>query len=300
MKKTKLNMKNRYSLTRQMVVIWMMAATLTLPLRSNPQNGVVDVGSATFSTDGSTFTVHQSTASAIYSWSNHDIAAGEITQYLMPDSSSIALSRVTDGNPTQIYGTLNSNGNLYLINQSGIMVGSSGVINTASFIASTLDISNTEFLAGGNLNFSGSSTAGIQNFGTINALGGDVFLIAQTVENKGTISALNGTVGLAAGNNVLLVPSGTDRISVQPSALVTGVTGIANSETIDAARAELEAAGGNVYALAINHTGLIRATGSTTTPDGSIYLTANGGTIDNSGSMIAKDANGNGGEVRVL
>jgi hypothetical protein len=62
------------------------------------------------------------------------------------------------------------------------------------------------------MNFVGGSNASIQNQGTINAIGGDIILIARHVENSGALSAPDGTVALAAGHDVLLAQSGSDRV----------------------------------------------------------------------------------------
>jgi hypothetical protein len=60
-------------------------------------------------------------------------------------------------------------------------------------------MSDADFLKGGNLTLAGDSEASVVNLGTINALDGDAFLIAKTVENHGTINAPKGTAGLAGG-----------------------------------------------------------------------------------------------------
>jgi len=79
-------------------------------------------------------------------------------------------------------------------------------------------------------------------------------------------------------------------------------TGVNNLGAIKAATAELKAAGGNIYALAINNGGIVRAT-TVVNQGGHIYLRANGGNIQNSGSLDASGANGglvvvNGGTMR--
>ena len=50
---------------------------------------------------------------------------------------------------------------------------------------------------------------------------------------------------------------------------------VSNSGTINAAVAELRAAGGNHYALAINNTGVVRATGVTQTREGGFICQPN-------------------------
>ena len=263
----------------------------------NPTGGAVVAGSATIGAAGPTLTVNQSTQSAIINWQTFSIANGETTKFIVPNSGAATLNRVAAGNPSQIYGNLQSNGILYLVNPSGIVVGPNGRIDTAGFMASTLDVSNQQFLKGGDLNFAGNSDASIDNAGTIHASMGDVYLIANQVNNTGKITAPQGTVGLAAGNDVLFQQAGNQHLFVQATPAGTKrATGVTNAGTIRAAAAELKAAGGNAYALAINNTGVIAATGYKKV-NGQVYLTSDGGSIGNSGKISAKQANGNGGMI---
>jgi filamentous hemagglutinin family protein len=269
----------------------------TVPVLGNPTGGDVVAGSASISSAGKTLSINQASNTAIINWQTFSIGSGELTKFLVPNSSSATLNRVLGGNPSAIYGTLQSNGQLFLINPNGIVVGAGGRIDTAGFLGSTLDVSNDQFLKSGNLNFLGSSDASINNQGIINASSGDVYLIAGQVSNSGTITASRGNVGLAAGSNVLYQPVGDQHLFIQSNP--TGTTraiGVTNTGTIRAASAELKAAGGNAYALAINNTGNIAATGYKKV-NGQVYLTADGGNITNSGTISAKQANGNGGTI---
>lgn len=196
-----------------------------------------------------------------------------------------------------IYGTLQANGHVMVLNQNGILVGAGGKIDTKGFVASTLDLRDSAFMKGGSLTLSGNSTASVRNEGTIQALGGDVFLIGNTVENSGTISAPQGTVGLAAGSSVKLVQAGNERISVLAgNANGSAANGVHNVGTVEGASAELKAAGGNIYALAINNEGVVRAN-SIVNQGGHVYLRASGGNIQNSGTISANKADGSGGTV---
>ncbi|MGA2140736.1 MAG: filamentous hemagglutinin N-terminal domain-containing protein [Verrucomicrobiia bacterium] len=268
-------------------------------LRANPQGGTVTAGSATIgATAPNTLTIDQISGRVIINWQDFSINAGEVTRFVQPSATAAALNRVITANPSLLYGTLQANGRIFLINQNGILVGKGGQINTAGFTASTLGLSDTAFLGGKSLHFVGDSKAAIDNFGSITALGGDVFLIAQTVQNSGTIRAKAGEVGLAAGSDVTLVQSGNERLSVlagnansPPSAV-----GVNNVGQIEAAVAELKAAGGNIYALAINNGGVVRATG-VASQNGRIVLRADDGNIQNSGTLVANNENGSGGTV---
>jgi len=265
---------------------------------ANPTGGQVVSGAATINNlaPGSLL-INQSSNSAIINWQDFSIASGELTRFQVPNSASATLNRVLGGNVSTIYGTLQSNGQLYLVNPNGIIVGASGKIDTAGFVASTLNFSDSQFNAQGDLNFSGSSNASIINQGSINSSMGDVYLIATQVNNSGTITAPQGNVGLAAGSQVLLQKAGDQHLFVQAgNTAKTQATGITNTGAIRSAAAELRAAGGNAYALAINNSGNIAATGINTI-NGQVYLTADGGDITNSGKISAKNANGNGGTV---
>jgi filamentous hemagglutinin family protein len=271
-------------------------------LSANPTGGVVAAGSASINTVPGTVTINQASNVAIINWATFSISAGELTKFVQPSSSSAALNRVLGGQTSIIDGTLLANGQIYLINGNGIIIGPGGVVCANSFTASTRDISDCDFLSH-KLHFIGSNSSGVQNLGTINALGGNVYLIGNTVDNQGTINAARGTVGLVAGDDVLLAQKNADgsTITVNPSSQATGASGqtaVSNSGTIRAMSAELKAANGNLYALAINNSGVIRAT-TVRHQGGHIYLTADSGTVVNSGTLnvSAKARHGQGGSV---
>ncbi len=186
---------------------------------------------------------------------------------------------MTGANVSSIDGLLSATGSVYLINPNGVIVGRSGVVSVGgSFVASTLDVANYNFLAGGDLTFTGSSPEAVINYGKVGALGGDVALIAASVSNTGSISAAKGTAGLISGYSVLLRDASLDEGKF--SVLVGGAgASVTNGGVIAAANAELRAEGGNVYALAGDTAGVIRATG-VKTGDGQVWLVADGGTLD--------------------
>lgn len=268
---------------------------------ANPVGGNVIAGSAAISSTGNTLTVRQGTDRAIINWQGFSIGAGELTKFVQPNAGSAVLNRVVTGNPSALLGRLEANGKVFLINPNGILVGGGAVINTNSFVASTLDVSNAQFMAGGDLNFAGTSKAAITNLGTIKAQGGDVFLIAHSVENTGSIDAPGGVAGLAAGGDVLLKHTGDERLFVRTTVATpdsAGATGVENSGVIAAVQAELRAAGGSMYGLAVNNSGAVHAAGITER-DGRILLTSDAGDIRNSGTLVARTASGDGGTIRI-
>ncbi|HSI83892.1 MAG TPA: filamentous hemagglutinin N-terminal domain-containing protein [Candidatus Methylacidiphilales bacterium] len=262
---------------------------------ANPTGENVVAGQGNFNRSGSTLTVTQGTDRMIVNWHDFSINPWETTRFVQPGINSTALNRVTGGNPSSLLGTLQANGNVFLINPNGIVVGSGARIDAGGFLASTLDISDAQFMAGGTMNFLGPSTASVQNFGVINATNGDVILIGQEVINHGSINAPNGTAGLAAGSDIVLMPQGgggaEGRLSVRVKESELGIRkgekGVTNTGKINAATAELKAAGGNAYALAINNTGMVRAN-TLQNRGGRIFLSTDGGKIVNKGTLQAK------------
>ncbi len=139
------------------------------------------------------------------------------------NSDWVALNRIYDQNPSQIYGSLKADGKIYLINQNGILFGRGSKVNVNTLVASALNIKDEDFLIdiwkeNGNdlskvLNFKQEEYEGmgfdrlaiVSNEGEISTTGGgSVFLMAPRVENSGVINSPLGQVGLVAGTEVTL------------------------------------------------------------------------------------------------
>ena len=262
---------------------------------ADPGGGTVVVGSASIQQAGSTRTIQQFTDRAVINWQDFSIQQGETTRFIQPSSSSAVLNRVTGGNPSAILGTLEANGNVFLVNPNGIVVGAGARINVNGLVASTLELSDANFMLGSDFLFEGNSNASVINEGVVQALGGDIYILGSHVENHGTLQAENGTVGLGAGQSIRIVDSNFPSLVVRATAESLGGTGIVNTGFISATQAELIANGGNVYGLAINNEGIVRATGSEIR-GGRVFLISDGGKIRSSGDIVAKRGQ-NGGDV---
>ena len=268
---------------------------------ANPTGGVVASGTAGFSNPApGTLQINQASTTAIINWQTFSIASGETTSFVAQNANSAVLNRVLGGQTSIINGNLTANEAVYLVNGNGIFIGPSGMINANSFTASTRDINDNDFLSG-NLHFTGNNPNGVTNQGTISTSLGDVYLIGKTVDNQGTINTPNGTTGLASGDDVVLNLNGDEHVFVSPSATAssaTSQTAVHNSGTITAATAELKAANGNLFALAINNEGAVRAT-SVANVGGHIFLTTDSGLVQNTGTLASKSGS-NGGSVKIV
>ena len=254
--------------------------------QSLPTGGTVASGNvAISSTSPTSLTISQSSRTGIVNWSNFSIGQGNQVQF--NNGSGATLNRVTGNVPSSINGVLSATGSVYLVNPSGVVVGPSGVINTGgSFVASTLDVKDAEFRAGGSLTFSGNSNASVVNLGKIGASKGDVVLIARQVRNDGALTARNGTAAMASGSEVVLSDGslGNGKVSVRRPAQDGEIR---NSGAIRAAEVELRANGGNIYALAGNTGQAITATG-VASKGGRIFLTAEGGAVNVTQNVVAR------------
>ncbi|MFL6702658.1 MAG: filamentous hemagglutinin N-terminal domain-containing protein [Paraburkholderia graminis] len=258
-----------------------------------PQGGQYVGGQGSINTSGNNLIVTQpGSTRGVIDWNSFSIGKGNAVMF--QNGSGATLNRVTGGSLSAILGKLSATGDVYLINPQGIVVGPSGVISTGGrFLASTLDVCNCAFMNGGALTFAGDSNASVVNLGKISSTGGDVFLIARNaVVNAGTVEAPNGTAELGVGANVLLQDSSSGKqLFVQ-----TGSKGtVANDGALRAAQINLQAADGNIYALAGGGT-RVRATG-TATRDGHVWLVADTGSVAQRGTIAASNADGSGGTV---
>ncbi|ACC74926.1 filamentous hemagglutinin N-terminal domain-containing protein [Paraburkholderia phymatum] len=259
-----------------------------------PQGGRYVAGAGSIANGGNALVVTQpGSTRGIIEWNSFSVGGNNSVSF--DNGTGATLNRVTGGTPSAILGRLSATGSLYVINPQGILVGPSGVVTTGGrFVASTLDVCNCAFMKGGDaLTLSGDSNASVVNLGRIRSGGGDVFLIARrAVVNAGDIEAPKGSAELASGSKVLLQDStGSRQVFVQ-----TGSQGtVADRGVIQAAQISLQAADGNVYALAGGGT-RVRATG-TGTRDGHVWLLADGGHVAQSGVIVATSADGSGGTV---
>ncbi len=170
-----------------------------------PTGGQITSGSGTITASGTTMTINQTTQQLIANWSTFNIGQNAAVRFEQPGIAAVALNRIADRNPSQIMGSLTSNGQIFLLNSSGIIFGKTATVNVGGLVASSLNLLDSDFLAG-KYTFSNKGSSGaILNQGAIKALdGGVVALMAPKVTNDGSITANSGSALLAAGNQVSL------------------------------------------------------------------------------------------------
>src|SRR5579864_1066676 len=143
---------------RPKLIALSVAAAFTLSANqslANPSGGTVASGGASFTAAGNTLTITNS-ANAIINWASFSIGVNEITRFLQSSSASAVLNRVVGSGgvipQSVIDGILQSNGRVFLLNQSGVIVGRTATIDAAGFVASSLNLTDQDFL-NGRMNF---------------------------------------------------------------------------------------------------------------------------------------------------
>ncbi|WP_299044470.1 filamentous hemagglutinin N-terminal domain-containing protein [uncultured Tateyamaria sp.] len=181
-----------------------------------PQGGSVVQGDVSIGTPGTqSLTITQGSNSAVVNWQSFSIGSGARVDIHQPSTSSTMLNRVTGNTTSAIHGQLNANGTVHLVNPNGIFIGPNGTVNAGSFVASTLDISDEDFMAG-RLQYRGLGTsATVHNAGRV-TIGRDGYaaLIGGRVRNDGIVTVPYGRVGFAAGEWVTLDVSGDQFLQV--------------------------------------------------------------------------------------
>ena len=289
MNKFELKLNRRFY--RQIVSLWLGLWLITpAGAFALPSGGDIVSGSGSISTSGPDMTIQQDSQQLITNWQGFSIGAAESVHFNQPGPSAIALNRVIGVDPSIILGKLSGNGQVFLTNPSGVVFGGSAVVDVHGLIATTLNISDQDFL-NGNYNFSQDpslSLAAVINNGTINAKR-YVGLLAPAVENNksagnpGSIIVADlGSVALSSGTAATLDFNGDGLISFAITKEVSGV--VTDTD-------------GNVINDRINNSGLIKANG------GQVLLTAQsaknviGNVINHSGVIEAQTVQKVNGKV---
>jgi len=256
---------------------------------ANPQGPAVARGSASFARpDPATLEVTNS-AGAVIDWRSFSIGAGELTRFIQPSAASAVLNRVTGPDPSVLLGRLTSNGQVILVNPSGLLVGAGAVIDTAGFIGSTLSLAEADFVAGRMRFLAGPDSGAIGNAGRIQARGaGSVYLVGTTVENSGLITTEGGDVVLAAGRSVTLSSLDLDAVSFEVRA---------GDRALNVGRLAAGGAAG-LFAASVENRGVIEAGAVERGADGSIRLVARDTVRQGAEGRIAADGAA-GGRVRI-
>lgn len=255
-----------------MKVATFLAIGCTSFLCALPTGGRIIRGEARLESSVDALQIHAN-GKAIVEWDRFNIASHETVHFTQMQNRSAILNRVAFGSASEILGTLKADCPIYLVNPQGVFIGSTALIDTAGFLASTSDVSNDSFWQGQQLFFQELKEGEILNLGRVSATDGDVVFIARSVDNRGRIEAESGSAILVT-HEIVLHPDTKRSVFIRVEEPIQETEGIQNSGTIQALAVELKTL--SPYEKAIEHRGSIAAL-STVESNGRIYLVADRG-----------------------
>ncbi|EKL4974272.1 filamentous hemagglutinin N-terminal domain-containing protein, partial [Salmonella enterica] len=266
-----------------------------------PTGGQVVGGQGSISTSGNQMTIHQQTQNMATNWQSFNIGKNNTVQFVQPDSSSVALNRVTGTSGSQIMGTLKANGQVFILNPNGVLFGKDARVNVAGLVASTKNINTADFMKG-QYTLSGEGNPGAQviNQGSLTTTkGGYIVLAGERVSNSGSVSAPSGKVMLAAGKTVTLQLDNGGLTSVSVDGSVVNAL-VENRGLISATdgRVYLTAKGQNMLLnTVVNNSGTVEAKGLASRGGEIVLDGGDSGVVSQSGQLLADSQTGQGGKI---
>ncbi|PXW82652.1 filamentous hemagglutinin family protein [Nitrosomonas sp. Nm84] len=256
------------------LALWMTLSLIGYSLTSYAQLPIdpsIVHGHAVIDTAGNHMTIIN-TPNTILDWQSFSIGTDSSVYFQQQSAESMILNRVTGNDASHIFGSLGSNGHIWLINPYGVLFGEHARIDAAGLVASTLDIANIDFLAK-KYHFNSTGTTGeIKNQGEIRtSLGGRVWLMGDRVQNDGLVQTPSGQTVIAAGKSVEFVDSGAPNIVVRVKAPENEVVNLGS----------LVATSGQVdlHSSIVNQEGIVRVNSLGTDAAGHIVLKADQATL---------------------
>ncbi|EBS8016426.1 filamentous hemagglutinin N-terminal domain-containing protein, partial [Salmonella enterica] len=287
------------SLLTSMLLGMLPAMTFAAEL---PVGGTVVGGQGSITTSGNQMTIHQQTQQLATDWHSFDIGRNHTVEFIQPDSSALALNRVTGASGSQIMGTLKANGQVFILNPNGIVFGKDARVNVAGLLASTKNINVGEFMQGKVNLQGGSSDAWLINQGSLTtAPGGYIVLAGNQVKNSGTITTPAGKTVLASAEKITLQLDNGGLASVTVNGSV--VNSLIENQGL------ISATDGQVYLTArakdmllntvINNTGIIEARGLSHQGGEIVLNGGDSGVVRQDGTLLADSSHHSGGKITV-
>lgn len=245
----------------------------------------VTSGSATKELLGNALNINQQSDRAVLNWKSFNVGEKNAVNFQQLSSSSIALNRIGQNDPSRILGKITANGQIYLYNQNGFVFGKDSSVNVNTLVATALNVSDdvvlnrsivTEFdnnrQAAAFSGKPGSDTAITIEAGAKIKVGenGRLIMAAPNINNAGNLEAdkFGQIILVASKDKVYLQPAAPD--SPFAGLLVEVDTGgkVSNIGQILARQGNVTLAG-----FAVNQGGRVSATTSVSV-NGSIRLLA--------------------------
>lgn len=275
-----------------------VAAVASLAHAAGVNPMVVD-GQAAIAVNGSTTTVTQSSSAVRINWESLGLAAGEVLRFVQPSSQSVALNMVTGSAKTEIFGSILANGQVYLLNPSGVVFRPGSEVSVGSLVAGTFGVSSFNLATGEVVLSRNGSTGETVNEGTLRVgENGQVVLVGATVRNEegARIETGGGSrsgIFMLSGDRVEFKRAESSPLSYQIVAS-GGVATVANNGDLVSRGGQIHLDARSAMGGVVNTTGIIEAGTAESNTSGHVRLIAGGagGSVSVYGGHINTGNNG--------
>jgi len=199
------------------VLLSLFALSVFSNAKAGPTGGNIVHGDGAITTSPNQTTITQNTSRLAIDWQEFNIAVDEGVTFIQPNGSAMVLNRDFSGSPSQVFGSINANGQVLLLNSAGILFGETASINVGSFLASDMETTLIDFSQGNfTLIDNNKHQGGITNQGNIQTKGRNgIYITGQFIHNTGTLTSSNGNIHLTAADQVIISTSNTGLLGVQ-------------------------------------------------------------------------------------
>ena len=274
----------------------------TIPGSALPRGGAVQHGSATIEVEGANMVVRQDSTHSVIDWRSFDLGSTASIHFSQPGSSSATLNRVAGESPSSILGRITAPGQIFISNGNGLFFGRTASIDVGSLVATTMDLSIEDFMAGQLRFLQGANhSSQVINEGELRVrLEGFIALLAPEVRNDGLVFAKKGTVAFASGSFI--------ELQLDPNQKLTGIRVeasewealVQNSHVIEAEEGLVilsAQALGSLHGGLIRNTGNVKATGIKQVGGRIFFTSGENGSIEQGGRLNASSTQGKGGLI---
>jgi len=226
----------------------------------------------------------------IINWDSFDIGSDALTQFHQLGNNPAVLNRIMSGDPTGIFGSLQANGSVFIINPAGVIFGANSHVDVTQLVASTLNITDDNFI-NGYYSFTGDvegvdvyERLGVINYSKDMYAAKGVALIGKKILNAGIIkTGTGGFVVMAAGDEVVLGQPESGVVVKMESVTMPGEGDgeVINDGLIESKAGTVVLAAGDMFSTALE---LDRVSGGV-------------GRIEQNGTINTDGTNGDGGRI---
>jgi filamentous hemagglutinin family protein len=266
----------------QNLFIFIFFAVFPCLIFSLPKDQKVIYGCIQTEEKDNILSIKQNCPKAIIEWSEFSLLENEKINIFQQKNYTL-VNKVISDKISEIYGSINAQGNFYLINQNGIIIGANGSINANKIFLSTLELKKEDFIKD-NYHFLSDKDSEIINNGTIKSVN-DIFIISTQIVNNSLITSERASANLIASNDVYLLDQ-KQNIVIKPNKN----SKITNNGSIKSIEIKLLASRDNFDSYAISNKGLIEAD-SYSKKNGKVILQAKKGISEIAGEIKSKSEN---------